>query len=223
MAITISEDELLNMEPELLARLQKYLREQRGMLGPVGSKSATSGEARKSDSWQVPGVVNGDLILSNYSDPSMGHVGVLVEQGGRAYFARRWRLTDLVKDVVTLAVKYGLDRLWRSGHPRDEYLLPRGAKSELGSPHIGFSGTNDKRWLFVLGQEAGPPDINLITIQRTDNERHIRDIFGDEHKVCDLKDLEKGKWMQEMRGGRNLFIHPNDLEMVLTEIKKGKP
>jgi hypothetical protein len=223
MAITISENELLNMEPELLARLQIYLREQRGMSDPVDSKSSNSSEARKSNSWKVPGVFNEDLVLSNYSEPSMGHVGVLVEQGGRAYIARRWRLTGAVKDVIAMAVKYGFDRLWRSGHPRDEYLLPGGAKYKLGSPHIGFSRPNDKRWLFVLGQEAGPPDINLITIQRTENERHVKDIFGNENQIDDPKDLKKGKWVREMRGGRNLFIHPDDLEMVLMEIKKRKP
>jgi len=222
MAITISEDELLNMEPELLNRLQRYLREQRGLSDTDVSKTPNNWDSRKSNTWQVAGASNEDLVLSNYSEPSRGHVGVLVEQGGRTYIARRWSLTDPVKDVVTLAVKYGFDRLWRSGHPRDEYLLPEGAKSRSGSPHIGFSRPNDKRWLFVLGQEASPPDINLITVQRTENEDYIREIFGND-PIDNPKDLEKGKWTRETRGGRNLFIHPTDLEMVLANINKRKP
>ena len=222
MAITISENELLNMDPELLAQLQQYLRAQRGMADSNGSKPPVNQEAKKTDTWKVPGVTNEDLVLSNYNDPSQGHVGVLVEQGGRAYIARRWSLTEPVKDIVKLATKYGFDRLWRSGHPRDEYLFPEGAKSILGSPHIGFSRPNDKRWLFVLCQEAGPPDIKLITFQRTENEEYIKKIFGT-GPLDTNEPLRPGQWKRELRGGRNLFVHPDDLEMVLTQIQELKP
>ena len=76
--------------------------------------------------------------------------------------------------------------------------------------------------MFVLGQEAGPPNVNVLTFQRTENEEYIKKIFGTEPLDKD-EPLRPGQWKRELRGGRNLFVHPDDLETILTKIKELKP
>jgi len=219
MTIKISEEELLHMPHDLLRRLQEYLRERRALADddtlPVRLPAL---ENHKSNIWNYD---LAHITLSDFAGRNGKHRGVLVEQFDRAYVARKWRVTDKVKEIVQLAAKHGWVCLWRYGHPRDEYFMGN-PEDQTGSPHIGFSRNSSERWLFCLGQEAGPPNVNLITVQRTENEAHIREIFGTEPLDKD-EPLRPGQWKKEMRGGKNLFIHPNDLEMVLTKIKKRKP
>ena len=219
MAIKISEEELLYMPHDLLRQLQEYLRERRALTDddtlPVRLLAL---ENHKSNSWDYD---LADVTLSDFSGQNGKHVGVLVEQFDRAYVARKWRVTDKVKEIVQLAAKHGWICLWRYGHPRDEYFMCN-REGGTGSPHIGFSRNSSERWLFCLGQEAGPPNVNMITVQRTENENHIREIFETAPLDKD-QPLRPGQWKKQMRGGKNLFIHPDDLEMFLMEMKKRKP
>ena len=161
MTIKISEDELLHMPHDLLRQLQDYLRERRASVeNDSHSDTSQAAEETKSNIWKFD---LAGLTLSDVSDRSGKHIGILIEQFDRAYIARKWRLTDEVKGIVELAAKHGWGCLWRYGHPRDEYFVG-GADGKLGSPHIGFSRNSSERWLFCLGQEAGPPNVNLITI-----------------------------------------------------------
>ena len=90
MAITISEEELLGMRPELLAELQTYLREHRDKAASRNRESVHESDLRKSNVLQIP---EADLVLSDVGDTTQPHIGVLVEQDDRAYIARRWHLT----------------------------------------------------------------------------------------------------------------------------------
>ena len=52
-----------------------------------------------------------DLCLSQVAR------GVLVQQSGREYLARKWQLTPQVAEIVRTAVKNGFSCLWVDGHP----------------------------------------------------------------------------------------------------------
>ena len=51
------------------------------------------------------------------------------------------------------------------GHPKESYF-EGGEYFEKGSHHIGFSRTPQERWVFVVGDEAGPPEIKKITFEK---------------------------------------------------------
>lgn len=68
--------------------------------------------------------------------------GVLVEQGDRAYVARRWRLLDATRDLVEGAMAAGLRWMIRDGHPQAHALWP----NENGRACLAFSPTRDKQW-----------------------------------------------------------------------------
>ncbi len=212
MAITISEEELLGMRPELLAELQTYLREHRDKAASRNSESVQKSDLRKSNVLQIP---EANLVLSDVGDTAQPHIGVLVEQDDRSYIARRWHLTEDVEKTVRLAIAHGYDRLWRFGHPQDDYFIG-GAKERTGAPHIGFSRGHHERWLFVIGQEARPPNIKVITFHKS-HERLLKDLFG-EAKSDTGNTISPENWIQEFRGGRNLLTHPSDLEFILKRL-----
>ncbi len=212
MAITISEEELLGMPPGLFAELQTYLREHRDKAVSRHSESVQKSDLRKSNVLQIP---ESDLVLSDVGDATQPHIGVLVEQDDRSYIARRWRLTGDVERTVRLAIQHGFDRLWRFGHPQDDYFIG-GAKERTGAPHIGFSRDPHERWSFVIGPEARPPSLKVITFHKS-HERLLKDLFG-EAKSDTGNTISPENWIQEFRGGRNLLTHPSDLEFILKRL-----
>ena len=212
MAITISEEELLGMPPPLLSELQAYLRECRTGSANLSDAVKPPPALVRSGTWEVPAA---NLVLSNVGDSNDSHIGVLVEQDDRSYIARKWYLTDAVKEIIKLAIDRGLDRLWRHRHPRDEYFTG-GVKERVGAPHIGFSRDHHERWVFVLGPEARPPKTNVITFHKKYDSQLLK-IFGPE-TISHEKSLNPGTWARETRGGRNLLVHPVDLHNVLKQI-----
>ena len=212
MTITISEEELLGMRPELLAELQTYLREHRDKAASRNRESVHESDLRKSNVLQIP---EADLVLSDVGDTTQPHIGVLVEQDDRAYIARRWHLTGDVEKTIRLAIEHGYDRLWRFGHPQDDYFIG-GAKERTGAPHIGFSRDHHERWFFVIGQEARPPNIKVITFHKS-HEGELTALFGP--AISDAEStLTRENWIRENRGGRNLLTHPSDLEFILKRL-----
>ena len=212
MAITISEEELLGMRPELLAELQTYLREHRDKAASRNRESVHESDLRKSNVLQIP---EADLVLSDVGDEKQPHIGVLVEQDNRSYIARRWHLNGDVEKTVRLAIKHGYDRLWRFGHPQDDYFLG-GAKERTGAPHIGFSRGHHERWFFVIGPEARPPNIKVITIHKS-HEEELTALFGPAKSDAE-NTITPENWIQENRGGRNILTHPSDLEFILKRL-----
>ena len=213
MAITISEEELLGMPAQLLSDLQAYLRECRGMSVARSELTEKKSPLLRSGMWEIP---EANLVLSNVGDAERSHIGVLVEQGDRSYIARKWYLTDEVKEIVKLALDRGFDRLWRYGHPQDEYFTG-GLKERTGAPHIGFSRNHHERWLFVIGPEARPPKANVITFNKK-YDTQLTAIFGPA-KVGSENSIDPETWARETRGGRNLFTHPSDLDFILKRLE----
>jgi len=230
MAIKISEDELLEMPSELLLELREYLKKRRETakkaegtsIGTIDTMTPLYRdqdvpfkiEYLETDRWEV---AEAGLILTEVGNKNRGgHVGIRVEQEGETYIARRWRLTKQVKDIVQLAVNYGFDKLWRNGHPQKAYFKDN-VKYEKGSPHIGFSTSHNERWLFVLGAEARPPNVNVITFE-SGNEEYLKKILTTE--LAPRMPIKEGAWQWEGRGGNNIFVHPSDLEKILKGIKE---
>ena len=212
MSITISEQELLDMPVELLSDLQTYLRGHRAKTLDGLQQIENKKNFIQSNIWKVP---EAKLVLSEVGDANQSHIGVLVEQDDRAYIARKWCLTEEVKKIIQLALDSGFDRLWRYRHPQDEYFIG-GIKEMIGAPHIGFSRNHHERWLFVLGQEARPPKLKVITFHKK-YDRQLTEVCGLE-EVGDENSISKGQWARETRGGKNLFPHPADLQHILKSL-----
>ena len=241
MALKISEDELLQMPPDLLRSLREYLNQQRGLgqksesniTPPVSSTPTLSRVEPENlevylDGWGPEGTEG--LVLQEVKYKSSGkHFGLRVSQRVGAeyheYCARNWRLTPEVKTIVLSAIRYGFDKLWRQGHPQTAYCKVqrsggaevKGPRYDDGSPHIGFSSSIDARWLFVLGAEARPPDVRVITFEKGRVE-DLKKILRTE--VEPRTPLLKDAWQWEGRGGNNIFVHPEDLEKILKGIKE---
>mgnify|MGYP004044547959 CR=1 FL=1 len=156
------------------------------------------------------------MILSDVGDAEQPHIGVMVEQDDRAYIARKWCLTEDVKKTIRLALDHGFSRLWRHRHLQDEYFTG-GLKERIGAPHIGFSRNHHERWLFVVGQEARPPNLKVVTFHKK-YDSQLTSILGPA-KVGSENSIAPRTWARETRGGRNLLTHPSDLEFILKGIE----
>lgn len=78
-------------------------------------------------------------------------VGLIVNQEGQSYLARNWAHTNLLEQIINLAIQYGLTYLIRHTHPRPSNRLPEGID---GVEYIGFSKSPDDRWVFVVDQKS---------------------------------------------------------------------
>lgn len=128
--------------------------------------------------------------------------GILIAQRGRRYKARAWRLTDELVEFVDLAVHYGFDANWVDGHPSVAYM-DGGKKFDIGSHHITFARSTDRRWAFVLGAEAKPPRITAVTFNA---------------KLVDTIHAADVPFRWEHAGGHNVFIEPNDVPLLLAKL-----
>jgi hypothetical protein len=130
----------------------------------------------------------GDLVLEDREG------GTWISQRGKAYLARRWRLTDQVVKIVESAIESGLTCLWQSGHPKGG-----------SSHHISFSFTHaPASWIFVLGGEARPPEVRQITLNK---------------KLKDLLEKSDIHYFWESAGGKNFTIATEDLTDFLALVK----
>ena len=143
---------------------------------------------RKSMEWST------DDILLEEIDGSL-----YVTQGDRKYKARDWKLSDHLVDIINLAVSYGIGCVWRKNHPQKRYFKG-GGYFEEGSHHIGFSRSSGERWVFLIGGEAGPPEIRKITF-----EKH----YGEFLKATKVE-IDKATF-----GGKDFSVNPKDLKKIL--------
>jgi hypothetical protein len=124
---------------------------------------------------------------------------VLVEQHGRRYRARGWQLTDELVRIVDIATSCGMTANWVEGHPSAPYL-EGGERFDRGSHHLTFARHHDQPWVFVLGAEARPPSIRVVTFTS---------------KLVDhIHRLGIGyRW--EHAGGHNILMDPKHLHEAL--------
>lgn len=129
--------------------------------------------------------------------------GLLVQQGGVQYKARRWCLTDNVISVIETAIKHGLVANWVPGHPSAPYLQD-GTKYQTGIHHITFARSNkDNNWVFVLGGESKPPNFRFVTF----NSKYWSFIHRNGFSY---------RW--EHSGGHNVYVETHDLDQVLSKL-----
>jgi len=123
--------------------------------------------------------------------------GIVVQQHGREYFARKWQLTPEVVSIVKQAMAHGLTCLWQQGHP--------GGSS---SHHISFSFSHDRAsWVFCIGDGAGAPDVRKVTISK---------------KVRGVLNGAAVDAFWESAGGKNSSITPDGLPDFLARVDKIK-
>ena len=127
---------------------------------------------------------------------------ILVEQDGRRYKARKWRLTDELIAVVDTAVRHGLTANWVEGHPSQPYL-EGGDHFEVGSHHITFARRHHEGWVFVLSAQAKPPSIEAVGFSR---------------KYWYFVHCSGKPYRWEHAGGHNVFVAPSDLEAILSKL-----
>ena len=72
--------------------------------------------------------------------------GLEISQGGKAYIARDWQLSNEVLAVVEMAISCGFTCFIQNEHPKENMLFPHGK----GADYITFSRKQHDRWLFVL-------------------------------------------------------------------------
>jgi hypothetical protein len=144
-------------------------------------------------------------MVASYSRPDFDltlaevPAGVQVTQHGRAYLARRWRLTSDVRLVIESALDHGLTHVWQQGHPSGD-----------DSHHISFSFSHDaSSWVFVIGSEARPPGLRCVTFHK-----RLKEYF----KSSGLGWV----WSWETAGGKNILVEPRDLDSVLDVLPLGQ-
>lgn len=130
--------------------------------------------------------------------------GLIISQNGASYIANKWQLTDEVISIINLAHSAGLTCHWQKGHPSaSKYKGASGYQS--GIHHISFARSHDEKWVFVLGGEAKPPAVNIITFNK--DFKQFLDNSG-----CEAE------W--EWAGGKNIFVQPKYLHKLLNLLTK---
>ena len=72
--------------------------------------------------------------------------GLLVRQYENAYIARRWRVTNNLRELIQTSVNSKLYWMLRDGHPQVHSLWP----STKGRAYLAFSPTRDKHWAVAI-------------------------------------------------------------------------
>jgi hypothetical protein len=122
--------------------------------------------------------------------------GIMVQQGGHQYLARRWSLTEEVERIIRLLCVRGFSCLIRTSPRTGLPVHPGGASAE----YLGFSRGPEERWVVVLDQFSSRPQVTQVTVEKS---------F---HGVLQHLGLSRD-W--ETAGGKNLFLPIRFLEQFL--------
>ena len=235
MPLEISDAELLDMDPELLLSLQKYLKDRRAQHPQVPLKedatsalvANTSSKTTISEgtelvtikSWDISSAAN--ATLDEVEGPDGLYIGSRVTQDGRTYIARNWKITEQLKKFILIAIDVGFKKLWRTNHPMDSYLL--GNENYLmGCHHISCSRTHNTPWIFALGAECfsnvgGRQIIKEVTFNKIHGDliRELLEKKGGKDMYLHNGRIQPGYFKIQRGGGRNYTIHPDDFEAVI--------
>jgi hypothetical protein len=132
---------------------------------------------------QAMKAINGMISLSETSE------GLQVTQGARSYVARNWVFSDRLFRLMSVAFECGLTCLIRNGHPQP-------GKPDEGVEYVGFSRTQDAKWVFVVDQFSC----------RDRKRRNVIEQITVQKRFASA--LERGKipFTLERSGGKNLFV-----------------
>ena len=122
--------------------------------------------------------------------------GLLIAQNNKIFLARKWKLTQEVHDIIELSLNKGFSKLWVEGHPKGDT-----------SHYICFSRSHSKPWEYLLGGEARPPNVKMITVNNTHRK---------------LLESSSVNFHWQNFGGKHLFLSPKIemLQLLISEISK---
>ena len=131
-----------------------------------------------------------DLFITEQNE------GLLISQNNKTFLARKWKLTQEVRDIIELSIINGFSKLWVEGHPKGDT-----------SHYICFSRSHSKPWEYLIGGEAKPPNVNMITVNATHRK---------------LLETSNVNFHWQNFGGKHLFLSPKIemLELLISEISK---
>ena len=129
-----------------------------------------------------------DLLITEQDE------GLLIVQNNKTFLARKWKLTQEVRNIIELSLNKGFCKLWVEGHPKGDT-----------SHYICFSRSHSKPWEYLIGGEARPPNVKIITVNAT------------HRKLLETSNVNL-HWQNF--GGKHLFLSPKIemLELLISEI-----
>ena len=231
MSITITEAELLGMPEGLLLELRSYLNSVRGGGNP--SVRWTQSAADLGFAAQYPGSpvaeentnhwsFGGHGLTISETPPGQTPAGLRIEQTlddgiGRAYVAVKWRLNSQLRNIVDLALAHGYDKLWQINHPQEAYFEDN-SKFDIGVKYISFSRSHTNRWVFAVDvSNSKPPDVRVVVFEKQQRGL-VERVLG--KALPKNEPARPGRWKEELYGGRNILVHPSDLEKILEGVNQ---
>lgn len=226
MGIEITDDELLSMDPQLLLELQRYLKDYRDnhrvvvekketVVEPSISKHDDDASLKVLSDWELS-----NALFEEVEGATGRFLGTRVTQDDVTYIARRWRMTDEVKTILTSSAELGFDKFWRFNHPQDSYL--EGNVNYLkGCHHISCSASHDSPWIFALGAESlsrrlGNQVVKEITFNRVyDNVLDNAVKYITEPLELTDGELQCGTYKIQKGGGKCYTTHPADFQKLI--------
>ncbi len=228
LGIEISDDELLNMEPELLLKVQSYLKEYRER-----NKTKEAATKKEEHSVNLSHTLDDGLIVLKHWRIDEAEVffeeveskeglflGTRISQDGRTYIAREWKITEEVKEILVLAVELGYQKCWRFGHPQDSYLLG-GSNYLKGCHHIGWSKSHSDPWIFVLGAESLKRRGGTQIVKEITFNKHLEPCVAEalknegESSYAQPGPIQQGTYRIQNGGGNCITTHPEDFKKIL--------
>ena len=232
MGIEISDDELLNMDPELLLKIQAYLKEYRDRKRSeepliVNTEEAnitladTDHELTVLKTWEIE---EAEALFEEVETKQGKFLGIRITQDGRTYIARKWKLTDELKDILSKSVSVGYTKFWRYGQPQDSYFFGE-ANYFKGSHHISCSSGHSDPWIFALGAtclqiKGGKQFVKEITFNKH-LETHVGTALENEEGYGYAEQggpIQRSKYRHENFGGKNITTHTKDFDLIITYI-----
>ena len=231
MGIEISDEELLSMEPELLLRLQEYLKNFRENNKDKVTENLVVENVKNSHeenelalnvikNWHEP---IGQASFEEVETKDGKFLGTRVTQNGRTYIARKWEITTEIKDKLSRAADLGFSKYWRHGQPQNSYFLG-GINYYKGSPHISCSRKHSDPWVFALdeycrGKAGGKQILKEITFNKLYELYWETALTGEPQKPTEGA-LLKGSYKIQNFGGRCFRVHPDDFAKVLVHFSE---
>ena len=234
MGIEISDDELLNMDPELLLKIQAYLKDYRDRKRseepsianteePKLTPASTDHELIVLKTWEI---VEAEALFEEVETKQGKFLGIRITQDGRTYIARKWKLTDELTDILWKSVSVGYTKFWRYGQPQDSYFIGE-ANYLKGSHHISCSSSHSDPWIFALGAtclqiKGGKQFIKEITFNKH-LETHVATALENKEGYGYAEQggpIQRRKYRHENFGGRNITTHTKDFHLIISHIAK---
>ena len=131
-----------------------------------------------------------DLLITEQDE------GLLIAQNNKTFLARKWKLTKEVQEIIRLSLNKGFCKLWVDGHPKGD-----------SSHYICFSRSHSKPWEYLIGGEAKPPNVKMITVNNTHRK---------------LLETSSVNFHWQNFGGKHLFLSPKIemLKLLIAEISR---